>query len=208
MKRITQWSMTLLAGLLLWPAASSAQSADDIAFDKEIDPNSVFPVVNSHKYPNTMTITAQVIIDGKTLGADAIIAVFAGNEIRGKERPVNDKEKLAYLTVYGGGSTMLTFKVWNDGIVYKCRTTLTFENEGNAGSPIAPFIIDFIQKKGDVNRDSNVDVADIVEVTNYIKKTPSKNFNMDAADLDNNGVVDSKDIDAIIGIIMGSNSTQ
>ena len=208
MKRITQWSMTLLAGLLLWPAASSAQSADDIAFDKEIDPNSVFPVVNSHKYPNTMTITAQVIIDGKTLGTDAIIAVFAGNEIRGKERPVNDKEKLAYLTVYGGGSTMLTFKVWNDGIVYKCRTTLTFENEGNAGSPIAPFIIDFIQKKGDVNRDSNVDVADIVEVTTYIKKTPSKNFNMDAADLDNNGVVDNKDIDAIIGIIMGSNSTQ
>lgn len=208
MNRIMKWSMTLLAGLLLWPAAGSAQSADDIAFDKEIDPNSMFPVVNSHKYPNTMTITAQVIINDKTLGTDAIVAVYAGDEIRGKERPVNDKEKLVYLTVYGSSSTMLTFKVWLDGIVYKCRTTLTFENESNAGSPIAPFIIDFIQKKGDVNRDSNVDVADIVEVTNYIKKTPSENFNMDAADVDNNGVVDNKDIEGIVEIIMGGDSTQ
>ena len=208
MNRIMKWSMTLLAGLLLWPAAGSAQSADDIAFDKEIDPNSVFPVVNSHKYPNTMTITAQVIINDKTLGTDAIVAVYAGDEIRGKERPVNDKEKLVYLTVYGSSSTMLTFKVWLDGIVYKYRTTLTFENEGNAGSPIAPFIIDFIQKKGDANRDSNVDVADIVEVTNYIKKTPSENFNMDAADVDNNGVVDNKDIEGIVEIIMGGDSTQ
>ena len=136
-----KWSMTLLAGLLLWPAASSAQSADDIAFDKEIDPNGVFPVVNSHKYPNTMTVTTQVIIDDETLGTDAIIAVFAGNEIRGKERPVNDNEKLAYLTVYGDNNTTLTFKVWHGGTEYECSQTLTFENESNVGSPTAPFII-------------------------------------------------------------------
>ena len=147
MKRIMKWSMTLLAGLLLWPAASSAQSADDIAFDKEIDPNGVFPVVNSHKYPNTMTVTTQVIIDDETLGTDAIIAVFAGNEIRGKERPVNDNEKLAYLTVYGDNNTTLTFKVWHGGTEYECSQTLTFENESNVGSPTAPFIVGFSHPK-------------------------------------------------------------
>lgn len=203
MNRIMKWSMTLLAGLLLWPAAGSAQSADDIAFDKEIDPNSVFPVVNSHKYPNTMTITAQVIINDKTLGTDAIVAVYAGDEIRGKERPVNDKEKLAYLTVYGANSTKLTFKVWHNGTVYKCSQPLTFENESTVGSPTAPFIIGvFPNMKGDVNGDSKVDVTDIVEVANYIKKTPSENFNMDAADVDNSGIVDNKDIEGIARIIM------
>lgn len=143
MKRIMKWSMTLLAGLLLWPAIGSAQSADDIAFDKEIDPNGVFPIVNSHKYPNTMTVTAQVTIDDEALGTDAIIAVFAGDEIRGKDRPVNENEKLAYLTVYGEKSTTLTFKVWYDGTVYEWSQTLTFENESNVGSPTAPFIIGF-----------------------------------------------------------------
>ena len=200
-----KWSMTLLAGLLLWPAASSAQSADDIAFDKEIDPNGVFPVVNSHKYPNTMTITMQAIIGDETLGTDAIIAVFAGDEIRGKERPVNDNEKLAYLTVYGANSTKLTFKVWHNGTVYKCSQPLTFENESTVGSPTAPFIIG-VNMKGDVNGDRKVDVTDIVDVANYIKKNPPEGFDMDAADVDNNGVVDNKDIEGIVEIIMGGMS--
>lgn len=195
--------MTLLAGLLLWPANASAQSADDIAFDKEIDPNSVFPVVNSHKYPNTMTVTVQVVIDDEIMGTDAIIAVFAGDEIRGKERPVNDNEKIAYLTVYGESNTTLNFKVWHCGTVYDCSPNLVFENEGNVGSPTAPFIITRIIK-GDVNGDHKVDATDIVKVVNYINKTSSEGIDVAAADMDNNGIVDNKDTKAIVGIIMGA----
>ena len=136
--------MTLLAGLLLWPAAGSAQSADDIAFDKGIDPNGVFPVVDAHKYPNTMTVTAQATLEGQPLGKDAIIAVFAGDEIRGKECPVNDTDKLAYLTIYGESATFLTFKVWYNDSIYDCREKLEFKSDESLGSSSGPYAITLV----------------------------------------------------------------
>lgn len=56
--------------------------------------------------------------------------------------------------------------------------------------------------KGDTNGDNKVDVADIVEVVNYWKGTPTVHFNGQTADADGNNTVNSDDIAAISTIIL------
>ena len=53
------------------------------------------------------------------------------------------------------------------------------------------------------NVDGKVDVADIVEIVNYLNNKTSERFNMDAADANGDKVVDIKDIQFIEDIIMG-----
>ena len=57
-------------------------------------------------------------------------------------------------------------------------------------------------KPGDVNGDGRVNIADIVYIVNYILGSTSETSNLSAADIDQNGVVDEKDIEAIIAIIL------
>lgn len=57
-------------------------------------------------------------------------------------------------------------------------------------------------KPGDVNGDGRVNIADIVYIVNYILGSTSETSNFSAADIDQNGVVDEKDIEAIIAIIL------
>ena len=56
--------------------------------------------------------------------------------------------------------------------------------------------------KGDSNGDGIVNVADIVEVANYIMGNPSNTFVKDFADINNDGVVNATDIIEIVKIIM------
>lgn len=54
--------------------------------------------------------------------------------------------------------------------------------------------ISLLAGSGDVNGDGKVNVADIVEIINYLKGNPSEDFNLDEADLNNDGIVDENDI--------------
>ena len=65
----------MLALLLVGSAGLRAQSSDP------------FPEVNPHKYDNSMIIRGQVRQNGVALGNDAVVAVYCGDEIRGKGRP-------------------------------------------------------------------------------------------------------------------------
>ena len=58
---------------------------------------------------------------------------------------------------------------------------------------------------GDANGDGKVDVADIVEVVNYINNNPSSLLIFENADSNQDGLIDTKDVDAIKSIIMGHN---
>ena len=69
-------SLLLLAGLLLCPSAVRAQSDDDVAYDKTIDPDKRFPVVDSHKYSCSMTVTAQVTCLGKLADYGDVTVTF------------------------------------------------------------------------------------------------------------------------------------
>jgi 3',5'-cyclic AMP phosphodiesterase CpdA len=56
--------------------------------------------------------------------------------------------------------------------------------------------------KGDANGDHKVDIADIVEVVNFLDDKPSSHFNKQAADANDNGIIDPNDITAISSIIL------
>lgn len=55
---------------------------------------------------------------------------------------------------------------------------------------------------GDVNGDEKIDVADIVEILNYIKGNPSDNFNETEADVNNDGSIGYEDVDILKKKIM------
>ena len=57
-------------------------------------------------------------------------------------------------------------------------------------------------KAGDANDDGRVNVADIVEVVNYLQGNPSERFNYVQGDADGNGSVDKTDIQAIVNKVM------
>lgn len=54
---------------------------------------------------------------------------------------------------------------------------------------------------GDVNGDGKINVADIVEIINYLNGHPSENFNAYEADTNNNGHVDEGDVRVLSYII-------
>ena len=55
---------------------------------------------------------------------------------------------------------------------------------------------------GDANGDGKVNAADIVEVVNYLKGSPSARFNEKNADANDTGAVTVEDVEAIVGIIL------
>lgn len=59
---------------------------------------------------------------------------------------------------------------------------------------------------GDANGDGTVNVADIVEIVNYILGNPSSQFNFEEADVNVDGKVDAKDILEVVSIILSSNA--
>ena len=56
--------------------------------------------------------------------------------------------------------------------------------------------------KDDANSDGTVNVADIVEVVNYIMGNPSNTFVKDQADVNGDGVINATDIVEIVKLIM------
>ena len=55
---------------------------------------------------------------------------------------------------------------------------------------------------GDVNGDGKVNVADIVEIINYLNGHPSETFNFAEADANNDGYMTIEDVDALKNVIM------
>lgn len=56
---------------------------------------------------------------------------------------------------------------------------------------------------GDSNGDKKVDVADIVEIINYVMNIPSEKFDKFSADVNHDYHVNEEDIELIVKIIMG-----
>ena len=71
---------------------------------------------------------------------------------------------------------------------------LTFQTQGQSLQPGHMIL-------GDANGDGVVNVADIVEVNNYILGQPSATFNISNADTNYDGIVDYKDVERLTSII-------
>ena len=55
---------------------------------------------------------------------------------------------------------------------------------------------------GDANGDGVIDVADVVEIVNFILEKPSAKFNEAAADVNDDKVIDAADVVAVVNIIL------
>jgi len=67
-------------------------------------------------------------------------------------------------------------------------------------TPVIPLI------PGDANRDGTIDVADVVEIINYILGSHSEQFVAESSDLNDDGVIDIFDVTKLIGEMSSSGS--
>lgn len=85
---------------------------------------------------------------------------------------------------------------------------LTTSDETKLRSKDTSFKIETLNLlKGDANDDSEIDVADIVSMVNYIMGNPSANFNLLAADLNGDGEIDVFDVMMAINLVLNQNSS-
>ena len=166
-----------------------------------------FPEVDTHKYADNMTIFGQVRENGQALGSDAVVAVYHGDELRGKGRPFSQGShtNIIYLQVWGDTKgESLVFKVWNGSKIVEVDQGLTYQVNGEVGGPEDYYIIDLPSTvlRGDANGDGKVNVTDIMAVANYILKIPMTNFNVSGADVNGDNGVNVTDIMGIANIIL------
>ena len=134
-----------------------------------------FPAVDTHKYADNMTIFGQVRQNGVALGSDAVVAVYCGDELRGKGRPFSSGRhtNIVYIQVYGETKgEALTFKVSSGGEVVEVDQSLTYQVNGEVGGPDNYYYIDLPSPyvRGDANGDGVVNVTDIMGIANIILK--------------------------------------
>ncbi len=196
--------MMLLAGLVLWPAAASAQDYDpeDVAHEEKVDPNHIFDFVDSHLFLNNMSIMAVVKKDGEVL-TDCIVAVYADDGIRGKDISDPTQRNMVFLTVYGDNTVPLVFHVHTGGKTYVVDQGLTFEANGIVGGK-DPYVITLQTPLliGDANVDGRVDADDVVAVVNHVLGLPPATFDKTAADVNNDGNITIADAVGIIGTLL------
>ncbi len=190
---------SLLALLLVGSAGLRAQSSDP------------FPEVNPYKYADNMAIIGQVRQNGVALGNDAVVAVYCGDEIRGKGRPsiYGTHTNFFQFLVHGDGNTNgkpLIFKVYTGGKIIEVDQGLTYQNNGEIGSYTNYYYID-LGLRGDANGDGSVSVTDIAVVVNSILQLHNPVFSPYGADANGDGSVTVTDIGVIVDIILGHNST-
>lgn len=107
--------------------------------------SSPFPEVKLHDYYGTMTMAVKATMNGVMLTDDVVIAVYCGDDIRGKGSPHDESNPgVAYLTVYGDASSeKLFFKVFHDGAIAEVDPgNVIFQYNGAVGTPSAPYSLD------------------------------------------------------------------
>lgn len=122
----------LLALLFMGSASLLAQITDP------------FPDVPYKDYFGNMQLSAQAVLNDKVLTEDVVIAVYCGDQIRGKGSPDDTSHPgVAYLTVYGDLTVdQLHCKVAVNGTVIEVdQGDLNYEYYNVIGSPSKPYVI-------------------------------------------------------------------
>jgi len=131
--KMTMRIHSLLALLFLGSASIMAQDGDP------------FGEVNTTKYSNTMTITGYVRMNGEVLGNETVVAVYQGDELRGKNSPKDYGSYLHVLMLTIHGDTKgeaLHFKVYTGGRVIEVDQGLTYVTDQHIGKVKSPYYID------------------------------------------------------------------
>ena len=126
---------SLLALLTLGSARLAAQATDP------------FPAVDENQYANSMVITGQVRLDGEVLtkADNVIVAVYQGNELRGKDvlLDTGSYTDLFMVMVYGDtNGEPLRFMVFVNGNLYEVDQQLLYTINARIGKASDPYYID------------------------------------------------------------------
>ena len=110
--------------------------------------------VNIHTYPTTMTVLGIIRIDGVEQFSNFLeIGAFCGDECRGREKTSDIyyniiNHYVVFLTLYGNAGDQLNFRLYDHSLGQEldlnCITTMTFVVNGSYGTPIEPFVFDFV----------------------------------------------------------------
>ncbi len=100
--------------------------------------------VDPAAFAGSMTVTGTFALEGQPPGSGALVAAFAGEEVRGVAGPVDvGGTPLFFLTIYADapGET-LTFRVYDPARdrIYEVLETLVFETNGVVGSVSSPLV--------------------------------------------------------------------
>ena len=106
--------------------------------------NDPFPDVPYRQYFGNMQLSAKAVLNGQVLTEDVVIAIYCGDQIRGKGSPNDpDHSGVAFLTVYGDqAKDQLHCKVAIKGkIIEVDQGDLTYNYNKVMGSPSDPYVI-------------------------------------------------------------------
>lgn len=95
-----------------------------------------FGSYDPYQWGNNMSLTGYVRMNGEILGNETVVAAYCGDELRGKDHPMDDgdKKSILYLDIYGDiKGEKLHFKVYTGGRVIEVDQGLTFTANGLIG---------------------------------------------------------------------------
>ena len=166
----------------------------------------IFTPVSPNLYPDNMTMTIQLNNGEQTIDT-CEVAAFIDGECRGV---VTASNGLYYLIVAGeGGGQEVEIRTCLNNAIVTIDRSVVYWNDMNIGTPWEPYIIDVSDylkgpgKKGDVNGDGAVNVADIAAVISAMA-SGSTDDSVASADVNGDGRADVADIASIISIMSAS----
>lgn len=169
--------------------------------------------VNIYDYQYDMSVYASLLNDDAVVTdfSNYEVAAFVGDECRGiAEVQSTEKDGQTYLWLnlrvrshVASGETV-TFRVFDKekNRVLRTNETLEFVHQSIAGMPSSPFEIS-IQKYvvGDVNDDTEINIADVTALVKYISGTLPPFFIEAAADVNQDNEVDISDVVSLVKTI-------
>ena len=100
----------------------------------------LFPGDPGHKYQNYKRLVGKVLLNGEELTSEAVVAAYAGDELRGKKSP--DDENMVWLQLWGDDHVVpIHFKVYTGGRIIEVDQELEYTPYNDYGSYAAPYLI-------------------------------------------------------------------
>ena len=128
-----------------YPASVMSNSRKLAPGRQETQSTMVFSPVDFHTYPDNAIMAVKVVANGQSLN-NIELGVFDGEECR--SAAMTNGQGIAYLTIPGDETCLLTFKVAFDGEVVETPVSFTYETDAIYGTPQCPMIISFDDADG------------------------------------------------------------